>query len=306
MDERKAPGYYGMRVGLISGLFSILQVVIAAAALQGARAELSAYYATGSSIGIIALFKASTLPMTTTSSQIPSLSDDIGGLISTTILSTVLLGIATLVFAWYAGRLTATAIGYHRGGASAGSTVWWVSSLIWIVASLVGAAVTSPGGNLIDILSSYVSLKAENSFNPNFFPLGFIFLLALDVLVALIGWGLCAAAGAMGASSAPLGANAATRAPGMLMAPLGATPMGMVAYPPAPGYPLPPNFPPAGAYPPQAYGAPRAGVYPPPPGYYAPPQLGQTTPRPPSTAPTTPATPDTPPASNASATTGDD
>jgi len=295
MDERKAPGYYGMRIGLLSGAFSILQVLIAAAALNAARAAVSAYYDAGVSaynstdtkIGAIALIN----PSTALTQPIPTLTAEFGGLLFTTILSTVVLGIVTLVFAWYAGRLTAMAIGRHKGGASAGSTVWWVSSLIWIVASLVSAAITSPN-NLIDIPTSYISATYGYGFNTNFFPLGFITLLILDGLVALIGWGLCAAAGAMGASTAPRDVSVATFAPGMMGAPLGMPPMALAGYPPAPNYP-PLGFP---QYPPQAFAPPPAGVYPPPPGYYAPPQMGQAAPRPPST------TPDSAP----SATTGDD
>lgn len=285
MDERKAPGYYGMRIGLISGLFSILQVLVAAAALDGARADVSSYYTAGYPLGILAII------IINPDGTIQRISDEISGLIFKTTLSTVALGVVTLVLAWYAGRLTAVAIGRHARGASAGSTVWWVSSLIWIVASLVGAAVTSPSGNLIDIPTSFFSARAGLGFNTNFFPLGFITLLVLDGLVALIGWGLCAAAGAMGASSAPRDASAPTLAPGMLaMAPMGMQPMALAGYPPAPGYPMPQGFPPAGAYPPparmpQMYGPPPAGMYPPPPGYYIPPQVAQTTPRPPTTTP---------------------
>jgi hypothetical protein len=287
MDERKAPGYYGMRVGLISGLFSILQVLFAAAALNGARAAVSAYYTIGYPIGELAIINVN--------GSIPTLTDQIGGLLFKTVLSTVVMGVVTLVFAWYAGRLTATAIGRHKGGASAGSSVWWVSSLIWIVASLIGAAATSPGGNLIDIPTSFFSAVGGHGFNTNFFPLGFIALLVLDGLVALIGWGFCAAAGAMGASTAPRDANAMAFAPGMLAAPLGMPPMALAGYPPMPGYPQPQGYPP---YPPHAFGPP-AGVYPPPPGYYAPQQAGQTTPRPPTTTPTSLA-------SGSDATAGDD
>jgi len=278
MDERKAPGYYGMRIGLISGLFSILQVLFAAAALNGARAAVSAYYTIGYPIGELAILNVN--------GTIPTFTDEIGGLVFKTILSAVVMGVVTLFFAWYAGRLTAVAIGRHARGASAGSTVWWVSSLIWIVASVIGAAATSPSGNLIDIPTSFFSAVAGHGFDTNFFPLGFIALLVLDGLVALIGWGFCAAAGAMGASSAPRDASAPTFAPGMLaMAPMGMQPMALAGYPPMPGYPMPQGFPPAGAYPPQGYGPPPAGMYPPPPGYYAPPQVAQTTPRPPTTAP---------------------
>ncbi len=241
MDEKTAPGYYGRIVGVISGVFSILQVLISAAALNGAAATVESYYVNKTD-GILRIA-------------------NMGTLILSTVLSAILLGCVTLVFAWFAGRLSAIAIGARKGGASAGLSVWWVSSLIWIIFSM-GAAAIDPH-NLIDALTSGAITLASSGaqYNANFFPLGFFTLLIIDVLGALVCLGLCAAAGALGASTAPIDRLSA-RAPNAMPTLAGyAAPMPPVGY--YPNYPMP-----GAPSPYQAY-SPTPGVYPPPPAYYA-------------------------------------
>lgn len=294
MSERSASQVYGVRVGLVSGLFSIGQVALSAAAAHGSEADLRAIqraFSILSSGGIAD-------PTVLITPLVPML--------ATTYLSLLAIGLLTLWFAAQAGRLAATAEGRHVGGASAGMWVWLVSTLIWLAASVVTTVGTHTDGTISGIFAG--------TFNADFLPQELIFLLLQEVFAALISLGFCALAGAYGARHARLVAPVTPpMAPGRPLGypPQGAYPYAYYPYPGSPAYPPRPGQYP-GVYPPQqpypgypAYPAdgqssvgalpppsqsplPPAGApqsfgslpYPPPPSFYMPQQAPQTTPTP--------------------------
>ncbi|MEO7003303.1 MAG: hypothetical protein ABI068_15930 [Ktedonobacterales bacterium] len=295
MNERKAAGYYGRMVGLVAGLFAVVQVLIAHAAVQGEQGAYDSYQ--------LAIARFSHSQPTDFTLFIPNMLN----ILIVTYAAMLFCGFITVVLSWYAGRLAAQAIGRHARGASAGTAVWWVSSLIWLVASIAGVFITHTDGTIASMLAPLISWLANNaSADTYFLPWTLALLVVQIILASLFCWWVCAVAGYMGASSAPLVAPAYTympppfpgMAPGMypgMVFRAGAPP----AYPG--GYLAPgawPSPPPTGAYPflpPQAPGSGNtssarapgntantgttantgssgAVSYPPPPTHYMPPQ----------------------------------
>jgi len=229
MNEQDAPRIYGLRVGLISGLFSIGQVALSVAAAHGSEAAVrsmqsAAAVLTAGGIADPTLLIMPLIPM-----------------LATTYLSMLVIGLLTVWFAGRAGRMAATAQGRRAGGASAGMWVWLASSLIWIGASLVATVVTNSDGTISGVFMG--------TFTPKFLPQELLLLLLQEVLAALVGLGFCAMAGARGARNASLVAPAPFPQGGL--APVGFTQQGWYPYAPYPmqGRPAyPPMYP---AYPPQ-------------------------------------------------------
>lgn len=277
MSDQNASRVYGARVGLVAGLFSIGQVGLSLAAAHGSEASLRAMqqaFAVLASNGIAD-------PTVLISPLLPML--------LITYLSMAGIGLLTIVFAAHAGRLAALAQGRRVGGASAGMWAWLVSTGIWLLASVVGAAITHTDGTLSGVFAG--------TFTAQYLPQQIIFLLIQEIIAALIGLGFCALAGSIGARNARLVAPQPITPP-MAFPPRGYPPYqpypypyaphGMPAYPPA--YPMYPGYPPAPAgvypYPPQqqapqqtqphAQHMPHASFhhqpipYPPPPSFYVP------------------------------------
>lgn len=265
MSERNAPQTYGVRIGLVSGLFSIGQVALSVAAAHGSEAQVRAIqraFSILSSGGIAdpTVLIAPLAPM-----------------LLTTYLSMLALGLLAIWFAGQAGRLAAVAQGRRVGGASAGMWVWLISTLIWLVASVVATVVTNSDGTVSGVFSG--------TYSAAFLSQELLFLLLQEVLGALICLGFCALAGSYGARHAMLVAPEAPPAgvggPMMGRLPQGAYPY--APYPPYPPYPTPgyPAYPPyAGGQYPGAYPAPQQPypAYPTYPGYPAHPGSGGYTP----------------------------
>ncbi len=251
MSERNAPRVYGLRVGLVSGLFSIAQVAISVAAAHGSEAQLRAMQlalAILSSGGIAD-------PTVLIRPLVPML--------AVTYLSMIGIGLLTLWFAAQAGRLAAIDQGRHAGGATAGMWVWLVSTLVWMVASVVATVVTNSDGTISGVFTG--------TFTSSLLPQELLYLLLQEIAAALVSLGFCAMAGARGARYAPMIAPNAL--PTGMTTPTGFPPPGMYPHAPygpypMPGYPMYPAYPPQPGYPPQQAQQPYPG-YPGYPGYPA-------------------------------------
>ncbi len=269
MSERNAPRIYGVGVGLVSGLFAIMQVALSVAAARGAEAPLRAIQQA------FAILAAGSIADPTT--LIPALIP----MLLTTYLSMLGIGALTVWFAWRAGRLAAMAQGLRAGGASAGMWVWLTSTLMWLLASVAAIVITHSDGTISGVFFG--------TFSDQYLPQQLIFLLFQEVIAALIGLGFCALAGANGARNAPVFAPEAARmpAPGSMgYLPQGAYPYtpyglpGYPVYPPRPGQQPYPGYP---GYPPSGWGAAPGAPYPG--GVMAPPLAPHAPPSPQFTAP---------------------
>ena len=301
-EQRDAPRVYGVRVGLVSGLFAIAQVLVSVAAAHGSEAALRAIQHTFTILTAGGLVD----PTTVAPALIPML--------LSTYLAMLLAGLVTVWFASRAGRLAAIAQGRHAGGASAGMWVWLTSTGVWLLASIIATVITHSDGTISGVF--------VGTFSSAYLPQQLIFLLLQEIVAALFCLGFCAAAGAQGARNAPVSppnvALTPLHAPAWSpqqapqgaypYAPYGPYPMpgyppyppqqgqpgqqpypGYPAYPAYPGYPpsYPPSYPPAP--PTQAphaptnphFAAPQAAApmpYPPPPSFYVPQQPTQAKP----------------------------
>lgn len=252
MSEQNAPRVYGVRVGLVSGLFSIGQVLLSVAAARGSEAPLRAIQnafdlLAGGGLVDPTLVAPALLPM-----------------LLSTYLAMLVGGLLTLWFAARAGRLAAIAQGRRAGGAAAGMWVWLVSSGIWLLASIVATVITNSDGTLSGVFFG--------TFSPDSLPQELIFLLLQEIVAALVCLGFCALAGAQGARNAPVPPSQAPLAPwpGPMgypqQSPQGAYGYGPYGYAPyhAPGYPAYPpqpsqpygTYPAYPGYPPTSWGAP--------------------------------------------------
>lgn len=229
MSEQNAPRAYGVRVGLVSGLFAIGQVLLSVAAARGSEAPLRAIQQTfdvlsGGGLADPTLLAPALLPM-----------------LLSTYLSILVGGLLTLWFAARAGRLTAIAQGRRAGGAAAGMWVWLVSTGIWLLASVVATVITNSDGTVSGVFFgtfSSATLSQE-----------LIFLLLQEIVAALVCLGFCALTGAQGARNAPVEHDQTPLAP----------------WPGLPGYPQPGAYG-YGPYGYAPYHAPGYPVYPPQPG----------------------------------------
>lgn len=275
MNERNAPRAYGLRVGLLSGLFSILQVGLSTAGAHGSEASLRSIqqaFAMIASGGVVDPFIL-----------IPALAP----MLLVTYLSMAGAGLLTIWFAARAARLAALAQGRRAGGASAGMWTWLVGTGIWLIVSLIAATVTHSDGTLTGVFTG--------TFSDTHLPQQLILLLIQELIAALICLGFCALAGSLSARHVELVAPEPTPPP-MRYPPMGFPPPGAYpvypAYPyasyPAPGYmsyggyPQQSGYPggwasqaPTGgySYPPQQPTPamqPMPASYPPPPTFYVP------------------------------------
>jgi hypothetical protein len=158
------------------------------------------------------------------------LSDLVPTLVAT-YTSMLITGVIMLGFAFYAGRITAQELGRHSG-ALAGLWVALVSGAIWLVASLLGAAILRADGTLSGVLTS----GAGDRLIPQV-----VWLLIQELPLALLGLGFGALAGLIGAATAKI-APMPRFAPGYTpFAPYPAIPARFQPYP-AQGY-QPPSMP---------------------------------------------------------------
>jgi hypothetical protein len=273
MNNRPEARSIGWNLGIVSGLFAALQVLISASA---ARANIATIESMRWSLARLESGGGNPMPLL--------------GLLVPVVLITyvamIVTGAACVVLCWYAGRLTACGNGRRGGGAGAGFRVALLSGGIWIAFSIIISLLLHADGTVSGVVASTHDGSA--------LPAQLAGLLIQQLIFGAIGLGLGAWAGAIGSNSAPLPETPAMAAPAyVLPAAYGMYP----AYPPIAGYPTNGGYPvnpspyqaPAPYAPPQQFPQPTSAMppsYPPPPDYYRTTSAGQppSAPQPPSSS----------------------
>jgi hypothetical protein len=221
----------GLVLGLLNGLFGILQVVTSSSGAIENHATISSFYygrhGTGFDIAIMASWLA------------PVFLAAYG--------SCLVAFAVSMWLCWRAGRASAAASGYSAGASVAGLLVSMIGSGIWIVASVVAVLLAHTDGTLTGVLATTPDTTAAHQ------TVELVGLLGQEVVAAAIALGLAAIAGHIGGRSARVPPR---RLPGRPLV------VAMPAYP---------QYPPASLYPPYASGGyPLPGVpgYPPQPHPY--------------------------------------
>ena len=250
MNNRPESQSIGWNLGILSGLFAALQVLISASA---ARANIATIESMRWALSRADSGGGNPLPL-------------IGPLVQVALIAygaMIVTGAISLGLCWYAGRLTAYVNGRRTGGAGAGFRVALLSGIIWIVFGIIISLLMRADGTITGVVTSTHDGSA--------LPLQLGGLLIQQLVFGAIGLGLGAWAGHIGASGAPLPTEATAAVPAFaLPAAYGMYPV----YPPVATHPAYPIY---GAYPiaapPYAGYAPYAPPqYTPPPGSMPPPQ----------------------------------
>jgi hypothetical protein len=245
----------GWNLGIVSGLFAALQVLISASA---ARANIATIESMRWSLARLESGGGNPLPL-------------VGLLVPVALITygaMIVTGAVCLVLCWYAGRLTAYVNGRRGGGAGAGFRVALLSGLIWMAFSIIISLLMHADGTITGVVASTHDGSA--------LPAQLAGLLIQQLILGAIGLGLGAWAGAIGSNRAPLSETPPTAAPAyVLPAAYGMYP----AYPPMAGYRTDGGYPfspspyqaPVPYAPPQPFQQPTGATppsYPPPPDYY--------------------------------------
>lgn len=264
MNNRSEARSIGWNLGIVSGLFAALQVLISASA---ARANISTIESMRWSLARLDSGGGNPLPL-------------IGLLVPVMLIaygSMIVTGAISLVLCWHAGRLTAYVNGRRGGGAGAGFRVALLSGIIWIVFAIIISLLLHADGTVSGVVASTHDGSALLAQLAG--------LLTQQLIFGAIGLGLGAWAGALGSNRAPLPEMPATTAVPAYVLP--ATYGMYPAYPPIAGYPTydggypvspAPYQVPAPYAPPQQLPQPPGATppsYPPPPDYYRIPDAGQ-------------------------------
>ncbi|HEX6543211.1 MAG TPA: hypothetical protein VF040_15755 [Ktedonobacterales bacterium] len=254
MNNRPAVQSIGWNLGILSGLFAVLQVMIST---SSARANIASIESMRLSLDRLQTGGGNPVPLV--GSLLP--------VVLVTYTSIVVTGVVSLILSWYAGRLTAYVQGRRDGGAGAGFRVALLSGSIWIVFSVIVSLTLHADGTITGVLTS--------TRDGSSLPAQLTGLLVQEIVLAGIGLGLGAWAGYLGAGSARLPSDMpGGGSPAMPTAFYGMSP----AHPQVAGYPV---YHTNGSYPlptppypyPAPAGSPQASpgnppVYPPPPNYY--------------------------------------
>ncbi|HEU5346967.1 MAG TPA: hypothetical protein VFU63_00005, partial [Ktedonobacterales bacterium] len=214
MMNNRLVASFGWNLGILSGVFAALQVLISAST---ARANFAS---------ITSMRWALSRLETGGGNPIPLLGS-LAGVVLVTYAAMFVTGAIGLGLCWYAGRLTAYVRGQRVGGAGAGFRVALLSGIIWIVFSIIISLLFHADGTVTGVLAS----------TPDGSSLGAQLggLLIQEVVLGAIGLGLGAWAGYLGSGSAPLpAASSMVVAPAVAQfAAYGVYP----AYPPVARYP---------------------------------------------------------------------
>lgn len=179
---------YGVRIGLTTAIFAAAQVLVSIAAyhdnvplVQTMRLNFAAI-ADSSQVAPLTLF----LYFLATFFSAP---------VVATYLSGIVAGIIMICYAFYAGRLTAQGLGRRAYGATAGYGTALVTGGIWVLLSALGVVLLRMDGTYSGM---YYSSRA------GFLVPQLLWVLAQTIAPALLGLGLGALAGLLGASTANL------------------------------------------------------------------------------------------------------
>ena len=262
MNNRPEARSYGWNLGILSGVFAALQVLISASA---ARANIFSIESMRWALSRLQTGGGNPLPLLR----------PLGAVVLVSYGAMVVTGVASLCLSWYAGRLTAYVHGRRMGGAGAGFRVALLSGLIWMAFTVIISLFLHSDGTITGVVAS---TPDGSALAPQL-----IGVLIQELILAAIGLGFGAWAGYIGSGSAPLAKMPATP-PMPQPAVYGYQPM-YPTYPvhpmyganPGPqgysGYPVPQPLAQGYPYPshPAPYAPPVSAVppsYPPPPDYY--------------------------------------
>ena len=218
MNNRPAAQSIGWNLGILSGVFAALQVLISAAT---ARANIATIESMRWSLSRLSTGGGNPFP----------LFGSLFGVMLVTYAAMVITGAISLWLCWYAGRLTAFVQGRRAGGAGAGFRVALLSGGIWIAFSIIISLLLRADGTITGVIAS----TADGSGLAG----QLAGLLVQEIILAAIGLGLGAWAGHLGASSAPVPSEPDI-VPAFVVTP--AYPA-YPAYPGYPGYPAYPDYP---------------------------------------------------------------
>ena len=225
MNNRAEARSIGWNLGIVSGLFATLQVLISASA---ARANIATIESMRWSLARLDSGGGNPVPL-------------IGLLVPVVLVaygSMIVTGAICLVICWHAGRLTAYVNGRRGGGAGAGFRVALLSGIIWIVFAIIISLLLHADGTITGVVASTPDGSA--------LPAQLAGLLIQQLIFGAIGLGLGAWAGALGSNRAPLPEATPMAAPAyVLPATYGMYP----AYPAYPAYPPIAGYPTDGGYP---------------------------------------------------------
>src|SRR5512146_3051826 len=141
MNNRRAAQSFGWNLGILSGVFAVLQVLI------------SAFTARANMASIESMRWALSRLETGGGNPIPLLGS-LGAVVFVTYLSIVVTGAISLILSWHAGRITAYARGRRAGGAGAGFRVALLSGGIWIVFSVLISLLMHGDGTITGVVAS--------------------------------------------------------------------------------------------------------------------------------------------------------
>lgn len=253
---KAARNYDDLWLGLTSGMFACLQVLVSVSSAQSNRVSL-------------ATFQRALADLSQGGGSDPFLVA--GGLVPvvvTTYTAMLAGGLICLALCWIAGRRVALEHRTRVGGGLVGLNVALVSGIVWLVVSLLATYIFRADGSITGVVTSAPGgprLGAE-----------LVGLFVQELLAVLITLGLGAVAGELGAHTVRLPATPMVRRPFVVAyAPPWPAPT-YYPYPPQPGYP---PYPPPPGYPPQVPYAPPPGYPPYPPTPMASPPTPPSTPR---------------------------
>lgn len=180
MEDQAPAREFSLILGMVSGLFSVTQVLVSVSAARANQATIASLQHT-----LARFASGGGNPLLFAGQLVPVLVATYGAMIVT--------GAICLGFCWYAGRLTAYVNGTPARGAVVGLRVAFLSGVIWILFSVTATLVTHADGTLTGLLTSLdvdASLAAQ-----------LIGLVAQEVMAVLVGLALGAWAGYVGAHS---------------------------------------------------------------------------------------------------------
>jgi hypothetical protein len=220
MSERATAWRYALPLGVLGGLFALVQVLVSVLAALANSTALRTMHQ------ILVGFQQGS------PSDPTVLAGDLTRMVLVTYTASLVTGFICLGFCWYAGRLTAFVLGWHAAGALAGFLVMLISSTSWIAASVAATLIARADGTLSGVFTS--------AFAGGDLTVELIALLAQELLAVLVGFGLAAIAGKLGEVSAPI---SPPRPAPQAAPPRDAAPPGVLPAAPAwPAYPPPPSY----------------------------------------------------------------
>jgi hypothetical protein len=241
MNEHATARHYGRLLGLLSGLFALLQVLISVSSVKS------------NALTVAGLQSAVNSTVNGTPTDPLNLLGDLVPVLVITYLSAAVAGAIMMGFAWYAGRLTALTIGRREFGGIAGFwTALWFGGA-WLALAAGATSVAHADGTISGLFFSTPG--------PSQLGTELILLLLQNGFAALCGLGLGALAGFIGARGAPISRFTAFRPPLPPTYAPGYASGYASGYTPGYPYPAPPG-PAAGwpsGYPPQQWRPPSGG-----------------------------------------------